>query len=644
MRISLTTASLPLVLTSLCAAQPGIHPEELKLKPKIDAAIDKGVQALIDTQHRNGSWGEYPGYVHGKTAMCAYALLKCGVSPDSPTLRRAFARLDSHEPYKTYTTACMMLAYGATGRAEYHDRLEDLLKRLLDWDLGGQWGYPRHGADNNGASRPDLSNSQYAALGLWIAHKAGIKVPSGAWIDLARITLKYQEKPRDIKDTSSADKKGTGSKAGKLTVAGFGYERRRKATGSMTAAGIAILKICEIGLGKRLKGKLRRQIADGIEHGANWLGHEFKIDTNPHKGNHHYYYLYGLERTGSLLRQEQFGKHWWYLQGAKWLLKQQGKDGHWFEKKGHAGGARAPIDTCFALLFLRRATASGPTTGDAKTANAGFAVKKDSKIALRGAGQSPVALWIDGFHETIQKRHEELGIRVLRVEYLLGDRVLGIAAGDPMKPWRDDTFLHRCENLPLGKHVIHTRATLVSPEVPPGETTSTETVESERMTVNIQDVFRPWMVEAAKLGAGDDNLVRRRKPMATASSNASEAGKAVDGKEQTSWLCGANDKEPTITIELPRAVNANRLQLTQAGFRNVDIDKYDRIVRVAVAFNKDKGFQEVPMHPDYLGVTTHVFESTRKIKKIHVRVLERESGKKPRRSGFSEIVLRKTKK
>ena len=43
---------------------------------------------------------------------------------------------------------------------------------------------------------------------------------------------------------------------------------------------------------------------------------------------------------------ETFGKHNWYNEGAHYLLGKQGAEGNW--------GARK--NTCFAILFLRRAT------------------------------------------------------------------------------------------------------------------------------------------------------------------------------------------------------------------------------------------------------------------------------------------------
>ena len=115
---------MPLVAARLSAvliaaslgAQPGVHPDELKLKPEIDKAIARGVEALIGSQYRDGTWGQWGRYRGGKTALCAYALLKCGVAADHPTVRRALLFLDTVRPAETYTVGCMLLAYGAAGQ------------------------------------------------------------------------------------------------------------------------------------------------------------------------------------------------------------------------------------------------------------------------------------------------------------------------------------------------------------------------------------------------------------------------------------------------------------------------------------------------------------------------------------------------
>jgi hypothetical protein len=61
----------------------------------------------------------------------------------------------------------------------------------------------------------------------------------------------------------------------------------------------------------------------------------------------YYYYLYGLERAGVLTGTEVFGRREWYPEGAQALLRMQGGNGSWDNDAWN---------TCFAILFLKRAT------------------------------------------------------------------------------------------------------------------------------------------------------------------------------------------------------------------------------------------------------------------------------------------------
>ena len=74
----------------------------------------------------------------------------------------------------------------------------------------------------------------------------------------------------------------------------------------------------------------------------------------------YYYYLYALERVGALTQRKWIGRHDWYREGAEELFRRQSQDGSWTS----GGPESAEVDTCFALLFLKRATLRGSVTGD----------------------------------------------------------------------------------------------------------------------------------------------------------------------------------------------------------------------------------------------------------------------------------------
>jgi len=83
-----------------------------------------------------------------------------------------------------------------------------------------------------------------------------------------------------------------------------------------------------------------------VKKGMEWLDANVKARLP----KWHIYYLYGLERAGMLYGTDLIGTRDWYDEGAEWLIEHQADNGSW----------RNVADTCFAILFLKRATAPLP--------------------------------------------------------------------------------------------------------------------------------------------------------------------------------------------------------------------------------------------------------------------------------------------
>lgn len=66
------------------------------------------------------------------------------------------------------------------------------------------------------------------------------------------------------------------------------------------------------------------------------------------------YFLWSLERVCMLYGVETVGAKDWYRSGAEMLIANQDQDGSWHKKENYPGAA-PPIDTSFALMFLKRA-------------------------------------------------------------------------------------------------------------------------------------------------------------------------------------------------------------------------------------------------------------------------------------------------
>jgi hypothetical protein len=139
----------------------------------------------------------------------------------------------------------------------------------------------------------------------------------------------------------------------------------------MTSSGVSSLVICRgellgsPGYGDDEDARVVRAIRDGIA----WLGANFSVRgavlpgaATPIPMAWHYYYLYGLERAGVLAGVAWMGEHDWYLEGAEYLLKSQSARGGWQAGMPGMGAAAAAagggdlLDSCFALLFLKKAT------------------------------------------------------------------------------------------------------------------------------------------------------------------------------------------------------------------------------------------------------------------------------------------------
>ncbi|MCP3913933.1 MAG: hypothetical protein GY711_00075 [bacterium] len=383
------------------AAEPREASELAEMQPRINRAIDGGIDHLVSTQLLDGSWPEHQNlYPSGATALAAYALVKSGVPPRHQAVRRALAYLDQHPPERTYEAGCHLLLYAALDPAIYRSRAEIALDALLEWQVG-DWGYPGTHGDPS-ASHRDLSNTQYGALGLWAATKLDLQVPRAAWAELARATLDYLQQVEDAA----------------ATPPGFGYRPNgTAASGSMTTAGVSVLSLAMPHLDKGLRTEAERAYRRGLL----WLDGNFKPNANP-GGGWKEYYLYGVERVGAFTGETHFNGMNWYLAGARHLLGEQKGAGYW------GGEGDWNVITSFVLLFLTKA--SGPVTGSkGRSARTYGTDDPVVGINLRASGDDPLAIWISSFGEKLREDwcpdgEVDKGPRVVSVEYLTSGGVL----------------------------------------------------------------------------------------------------------------------------------------------------------------------------------------------------------------------------
>ena len=372
-------------------------------KEQVTRAIQRGVTWLKANQKDDGSWGEIvgnaaygggqqqgQGYTHpaGSTALALYALLKCKVKLRDATVRKGFSWLKKRHkrPGGSYETSMLLLAVCATAnpfkqtragsdrseriklKGEYRQWAQKLHEHLLDKRQGRGWRYQLTGQEGQapGGHHQDLSSIQLAALGLFAARQAGIKTPGAVWEDILSYSMEQQDE--DGPEVKSKDPL-TGQEIVRR-ARGFAYIRgaqhpdEGKATGSMTACGIANIMMARHVLtegGRKLEEWKQRpdaaRVQESIDDGLIWLQENWSPFRNPRKQSnnvYHVYWLYAVERAMDLVGNKTIGKHLWYSEMGQQLIDRQKEDGSWDSESTHE--PRKVLDTCFALLFLKKAT------------------------------------------------------------------------------------------------------------------------------------------------------------------------------------------------------------------------------------------------------------------------------------------------
>ena len=600
-------------LLSLAGAAPAVAQEPSAAD--VGDALDRSVDWLVSQQRLDGGWA-YDGRRVGATALVLYTLLRSGTDPRHQAVQRALAHLEGRDRQQTYDTAILILALGAHDPVAHRERITELADRLLEWQHG-DWGYP------GGA---DLSNTQYAALGLWAASRAGVSIPPRAWVELAKATMDYQN--RD---------------------GGFSYQPDGASTGSMTAAGVGVLAICRDRLGKdaarshdRSVSRLDRTIDDGLE----WLDEHYSVVENPGRGERHLgYYLYGLERLGALVPTRTIGEHDWYADGAAALAERQGEAGHW---GGFLGGN--PVQTCFGTLFLRRAT--HPVTGGVARGERRYDQRDvEASVQIAAGGDNPLGMWITAFSREALEAYEwkgerGLGPRVERVLWRVDGAVVGRVPGDPDEPAGTERFPHRVGFDEPGSHRVEAEVHLLAP---PARTESgrilppaLKILRSEALEVAIANACPEWMLDNAR--DAWRNLLPGQGVEARASSALSgrEPRQAVDGDQETAWLAAGDDPRPTLTLELAEPVEANTIVVGHAREWPIRPGRWARALEVEIAVNGG-GARRARMHSDERRKSRLRLPFPVQVRTVEIAIPVRVPGEEDERAvGLAEVELQRS--
>lgn len=602
--------------------------------PKVNQAIEEGVQFILGTQHLDGSWG-YLGreYAGGNTALSLYTLLRCGVSVNHPAIRQGFAYLKAHPPDRTYSASCLLLALAASEEEQFRPWAKDLARQLHSYQArSGLWLYPD--------TRPaDLSNTLFAAMALRAAQNFGVASPRSFWQKVLKASLNSQEPERPLGD-------GQEEKTG----AGFFYHPSRPASGTMTTAGLSLLGIAREMLGDKLVGARLRQVNKAQDLALAWLAHHLTFQTNPAEpgGKWHYYFIYGIERVGSLLQLDTLGEIDWYWTGVEYLLEHQTERGSW---RGHDTEAHEEIDTCMALLFLKRASVAKVVTGDTVATSIRAYGKYDPQTTatLRASGDQPLSVWIAGFgsqelQEFSSSRSGERHLPVKQVRYSatsmdfphLESLTKTVRGSEASEDFRCPVQFDFPEN---GSWEITAQITLAPDNE--GQNPAAPILHATPLTVVIQSV----LPEAVLAYAEDSqrNLLRDLEVRVSAStrlSNAEAEHFLTDGLSGTKWLAQPDDRQPWLQIRLKKSVSVRRILLTPAHNKLLDGRKA-RPRRVQIFLNdqqKEALEFEIPETPRRKAILE--LSESQKIQSLRLNILDCTDGILGRDPvGFAEIEL-----
>jgi hypothetical protein len=361
---------LAVLITLAMAACGGSVAEAANPPPGIDAAIRRGIP------HLKGACAASPKT--GESILAALALVKAGEDINSAEIQSVIAGIQERcaaEIYKPgthhfYAAGLELMLFEAIDPERYRGEMEKVLAYMLKGQLtSGAWFYP----DQQGTG--DTSITQYAALGMWAAERAGLKVPKEAWDKMALWHLKTQVRDGGFSYHPGEQQAESGSQPS-LTVGGAaslmlaqlhlhgGRERakakvprvteREEQTGKVfgvlepvrTDASAAVEPNANPDRGYAVKASYDA-IQKSVDRASAWATANWRLPPGP---LWRMYFLYSVERMAALGDLKAVGPHDWYAEGATWLLKEQQPDGSWTDNGGPV------IATAFSVLFLAKAT------------------------------------------------------------------------------------------------------------------------------------------------------------------------------------------------------------------------------------------------------------------------------------------------
>ena len=570
----MTRAPLLAALALSAVALTPVRAQEAPPVEAVNTAIDRGVQYLVSMQEADGSWGSdhayFPGDTSGgETALILAALLHSGLKWDHQAIQRGVSYVRQTAPTKYYGCCTRLLMEEILLARQDGDHIEAATELILDGAGHGYWDYP--------GDQLDLSNTQYALLGLWLAHQAGVKIPDKVFEKTMKVTMQYQ-----LTDGGWAY---FGPLQGNMSTTASTADQ--PATASMTTAGLATVLFCYDVLSEKKSGakKFEDDVKECMDKAVAWLDRHMVYTENTIVGGErqnstdvwYYYFLYNIERLATIADLDLVAGKQWYNAGAAELIKRQLPSGGWTTANNPS-----TTDTAFALLFLNRATNNTRSGEGADRQPTFLAVDEaqDPDVDLRILPGVGCYGFVAGFGKSVRERWAvdgKFGMHVDTVRYLVDGEVFHEFDADVTRSAANERFTLPLE-LPPGNRTIQ-----VEVVVAPAPANRGDEVSDERHTLR-SGTFQlrvDWtMTEAQELAMAEvgRSLAVSNPPEVSVSSeipfnnpNESKGGvslyigdRAVDGSFAYGWVGSEQDTQPWIRMVWSKALKVQTLVLTPA--------------------------------------------------------------------------------
>ncbi|MCA9223077.1 MAG: hypothetical protein KDA71_22315 [Planctomycetales bacterium] len=357
----MTRIVIAFLFLALAASWSSSIPVQAADQRAIARAVTRGRDYLKTQQTQQGTWNTM-GRMLGETALVGLALLETGETPDSKVIQNAAEQVRALSPANgsTYEVTLAILFLDRLGESRDRALIRNLGERLSQGQCGdGSWSYgvPRDEESpvrRIRAAGGDNSNTQFAALGSWVARRHEVNMDA---------TLRQVD--QYFRGSIDANQ------------GGWGYHRSGGSTPAMTCAGLIALAThqgTQPQLRANREGRPRNGAANGqagdagvrpaprndpvVKDALAYLARILQQDQAAGRGAlaSDLYFCWSLERVGMIYGLQRIGDVDWYDWGAEQIVGMQGADGSWQTR--YRGG----VDTSFALLFLSKSNVAKDLT------------------------------------------------------------------------------------------------------------------------------------------------------------------------------------------------------------------------------------------------------------------------------------------